>query len=97
MPLPGPWWPASLGSMTAAGEPVLTPEETARRVKAAVIGVGAAFGHERAFAEAGRRLALDRWAFYFGARAGVLGPVDADVPPHQAGAKDADNWESHTS
>ena len=65
--------------MTVAGEPVLTPEETARRVKGAVIRVGAAFGHESAFTDAGRRLGLDRWAFYFGVRAGVLGPVDADV------------------
>lgn len=65
--------------MAVAGEPALTPGETAQRVKAAVIGVGAAFGHERAFTDAGRRLGLDRWAFYFGARAGVLGPVDADV------------------
>jgi hypothetical protein len=57
----------------------VTPEETARAVKAAVIGVGAAFGHESAFTDAGQRLGLDRWAFYFGGRAGVLGPVDADV------------------
>jgi hypothetical protein len=65
--------------MAVAGEPALTPGETARRVKAAVIGVGAAFGHENAFADAGQRLGLDRWGFYFGGRAGVLGPVDADV------------------
>jgi hypothetical protein len=65
--------------MAVAGEPSLTPGETARRVKAAVIRVGAAFGHESAFTDAGQRLGLDRWAFYFGARAGVLGPVDADV------------------
>jgi hypothetical protein len=65
--------------MVVAGVPSLTPEETARRVKAAVIRVGAAFGHESVFTDAGRRLGLDRWAFYFGARAGVLGPVDADV------------------
>jgi hypothetical protein len=57
----------------------LTPEETARTVKAAVTRVGAAFGDENAFTDAGRRLGLDRWAFYFGGRAGVLGPVDADV------------------
>ena len=62
-----------------AGEPALSPGETARRVKPAVVHAGAAFGHEAAFADAGRRFGLDRWAFYFGARAGVLGPVDADV------------------
>jgi helix-turn-helix protein len=66
-------------SMVVADEPALTPDETARRVKAAVIHVGAAFGHEAAFSDAGRRLGLDQWAFYFGARAGVLGPVDAEV------------------
>jgi hypothetical protein len=65
--------------MTVAGEPALTPGETARRVKMSVIHIGAAFGHEASFAEAGRRLGLSRWAFYFGARAGVLGDVDADV------------------
>lgn len=65
--------------MVVAGEPVLTPQETAGLVKDAIINVGAAFGHETAFSEAGRRLGLDRWAFYFGARAGVLGPVDAEV------------------
>jgi Helix-turn-helix family len=65
--------------MVSANEPALTPEETARRVKTAIIGVGAAFGHEAAFRDAGRRRGLDRWAFYFGARAGVLGPVDAEV------------------
>jgi hypothetical protein len=65
--------------MTTAGEAALTPGETARRVKLAVIHVGAAFGHEASFAETGRRLDLDPWAFYFGARAGVLGRVDADV------------------
>jgi hypothetical protein len=65
--------------MAIGGEPTLTPEATARAVKAAVKGVGAAFGHESAFADAGRRFGLERWAFYFGARAGVLGPVDADV------------------
>jgi hypothetical protein len=41
--------------------------------------VGAAFGHEASFAATGRRLGLDPWAFYFGARAGVLGRVDAAV------------------
>jgi hypothetical protein len=61
------------------GEPALTPEETARQVKRAVIRVGAAFGHELAFRTAAQRFGLDRWAFYFGARAGVLGPVGADV------------------
>jgi hypothetical protein len=65
--------------MATAGEPALTPGETARRAKMAVIHIGAAFGHEASFAEAGRRLGLGRWAFYFGARAGVLGDVDADV------------------
>jgi len=65
--------------MATASEPALTPEETGRRVKAAIIAIGAAFGHEASFAEAGRRRGLDRWGFYFGARAGVLGPVDADV------------------
>jgi hypothetical protein len=44
-----------------------------------VIQVGAAFGHEASFVEAGRRRGLGRWGFYFGARAGVLGTVDADV------------------
>lgn len=62
-----------------ADEPALTPEGTGRRVKAAVIHVGAAFGHEAAFSDAGRQLGLGRWSFYFGARAGVLGPVDAEV------------------
>ena len=77
--LPGLRRPASLEGVVVAGEPVLSPEETARRVKRAVVRVGAAFGREAAFADAGRRFGLDRWAFYFGARAGVLGPVDADV------------------
>ncbi len=71
--------PASLESVVVAGEPVLSPEETARQVKRAVVHVGAAFGREAAFADAGQRFGLDRRAFYFGARAGVLGPVDADV------------------
>lgn len=65
--------------MTTTDEPALTPSETARRVKRAVVHAGAAFGHEASFAEAGRRLGLDPWAFYFGARAGVLGTVEADV------------------
>jgi hypothetical protein len=65
--------------VTTVAEPALTPEETARRVRDAVVEVGAAFGHEASFAETGRRLGLDQWAFYFGARAGVLGPVAADV------------------
>jgi hypothetical protein len=54
-------------------------EETARAVKPAVVGLGAAFGHDASFAEHGARLGLDRWAFYFGGRAGVLGPVGAEV------------------
>jgi hypothetical protein len=67
-------------AMTATGnEPALTPAETARLASRAVIDVGAAFGHEASFAQTGRRLGLGPWAFYFGARAGVLGPVDADV------------------
>ncbi len=67
-------------AMTATGnEPALTPAETARLASRAVIDVGAAFGHEASFAQTGRRLGLDPRAFYFGARAGVLGPVDADV------------------
>jgi hypothetical protein len=57
----------------------VTPEETARAVKPAVVGLGAAFGHEPSFAERGERLGLDRWAFYFGGRAGVLGPVGFEV------------------
>jgi hypothetical protein len=57
----------------------VTPEETARAVKPAVVGLGAAFGHEPSFAEHGARLGLDRWAFYFGGRAGVLGPVGFEV------------------
>ena len=65
--------------MATASGPALTPEETGQRGKAAIIAIGAAFGHEASFADAGRRLGLDRWGFYFGARAGVLGPVDADV------------------
>lgn len=65
--------------MVVADEPALTPWETGRRVKDTVIHVGAAFGHEAAFRDAGRQLGLDQWAFYFGARAGVLGPVDAEV------------------
>jgi hypothetical protein len=77
--LPGSRRPVSLVGVAVAAEPVLTPGETARRVKQAVIHVGAAFGHEAAFADAGQRFGLDWWAFYFGARAGVLGPVDADV------------------
>jgi hypothetical protein len=64
--------------MSSASEP-LTPAQTARLVKGAVIHVGAAFGHEAAFAKAGRRLGLEQWAFYFGARAGVLGRVGPDV------------------
>jgi hypothetical protein len=78
--------PAKLVGMNAVGEPVLTRGETARRVKTAVIEIGAAFGHEESFAEAGRRLGLGRWAFYFGARAGVLGVVDADVARPFAGS-----------
>ena len=54
-------------------------EETARAVKPAVVGLGAAFGHDASFAEHGARLGLDRWAFYFGGRAGVLGPAGAEV------------------
>lgn len=57
----------------------MTPEETARAVKPAVVGLGAAFGHEPSFAEHGARLGLDRWAFYFGGRAGALGPVGPEV------------------
>lgn len=57
----------------------MDPEETARAVKPAVVGLGAAFGHEPSFAEHGARLGLDRWAFYFGGRAGVLGAVSAEV------------------
>jgi hypothetical protein len=71
--------PARLVGMTVGGEPALTPAETARRVKMAVVRIGAAFGHEASFAETGRRLGLSRWEIYFGARAGVLGVVDADV------------------
>ncbi len=52
---------------------------TARAVKPAVVGLGAAFGHDPSFAEHGARLGLDRWAFYFGGRAGVLGPAGAEV------------------
>jgi hypothetical protein len=66
-------------AMATRREPTLTPGETARQASRAVIDVGAAFGHEVPFAETGRRLGLRPWAFYFGARAGVLGPVDADV------------------
>ena len=65
--------------MAVAREPALAPEETARRVKRAVIHVGAASGHETAFADAGRRLGLGRLAFHFGGRVGVRGPADADV------------------
>ena len=65
--------------MATGNEPALTPAETARQASRAVIDVGAGFGHEVSFAQAGRRLGLGPWAFYFGARAGVLGPVDADV------------------
>ena len=65
--------------MATGSEPALTPAETARRAGQAVGQVGAAFGHEVSFTETGRRLGLGRRAFYFGARAGVLGPVDADV------------------
>jgi hypothetical protein len=57
----------------------MTPAETACRVKMAVDHLGAAFGHEPSFVETGRRLGLGPRAFYFGARAGVLGVVDADV------------------
>jgi hypothetical protein len=70
---------AILEGMSSVHRPGLTPGETARRVKTGVIQVGAAFGHEASFAEAGRRLGLGRWEFYFGARAGVLGTVDAEV------------------
>ena len=48
-------------------------------MKPAVVGLGAAFGHAPSFVEHGRRLGLDRWAFYFGGRAGVLGPAGAEV------------------
>jgi len=65
--------------MAAARGHSLTPAETARLVKGAVVHAGAAFGQQPAFAEAGQRLGLDRWAFYFGARAGVLGRVGAEV------------------
>lgn len=79
MVLPGLAAPAILDGMSSAQQPELAPGETARRVKTAVIQLGAAFGHEASFVEAGRRLGLGRWEFYFGARAGVLGTVDADV------------------
>ncbi|MFG2000444.1 hypothetical protein ACGFNU_14980 [Spirillospora sp. NPDC048911] len=65
--------------MAIADEPALTPEKSARLAKKAVIQVGAASGHEAAFAKARQRFGLDRWAFYVGAGAGVLGTVDADV------------------
>jgi hypothetical protein len=68
-----------MAMMATGNEPTLTPAETARQASRAVIDVGAAFGHEASFAQTGRRLGLGPWAFYFGARAGVLGPVDADV------------------
>ena len=69
-PCPDRGPPASLMAMTATGnEPALTPAETARLARRAVIDVGAAFGHEVSFAETGRRLGLDPRAFYFGARA----------------------------
>ena len=68
-----------MAMMATGSERALTPGETARQASRAVIDVGAAFGHEASFAETGRRLGLAPWAFYFGARAGVLGPVDADV------------------
>src|SRR5262249_4989885 len=61
------------------GESGMTPEETARRAKPAVFQLGAAFGADATFDETARRLGLSHWAFYFGARAGVLGRVDAEV------------------
>lgn len=80
MLLPGPRAACQPQGMAVAAEPALTPEETARRVKAAVLHVGAAAcGHETAFAYAGRRLGLGRWAVYFGTRAGLLGKRGAVV------------------
>jgi hypothetical protein len=44
-----------------------------------VFQLGAAFGADATFDETARRLGLSHWAFYFGARAGVLGRVDPEV------------------
>lgn len=57
----------------------MTPEEAARRAAPAITRLGAAFGDDPAFAAAAARFGGDRWPLYFAARAGVLGPVDADV------------------
>jgi hypothetical protein len=57
----------------------VTPEETARRAKPAIVRLGAAFGSDPTFDKTAAQLGLSRWAFYFGARAGVLGRVDAEV------------------
>lgn len=63
----------------AVGPDDLSPAGVARRVMNAVIYLGAAFGHEQQFVDTAHRLGLDERALYFGARAGVLGAVDADV------------------
>ncbi|WP_049558883.1 SCO6745 family protein [Nonomuraea sp. SBT364] len=57
----------------------MTPEDVARQTKQIVITVGAAFGKTDRFRARGESLGLSHWPFYFGARAGVLGEVDAEV------------------
>ncbi|GAA2878305.1 hypothetical protein GCM10020220_080090 [Nonomuraea rubra] len=58
---------------------MVTPEDVVRHTKQTVIFMGAAFGKTDRFRARGEGLGLSRWPFYFGARAGVLGDVDAEV------------------
>ncbi|MGW3351592.1 SCO6745 family protein [Nonomuraea rubra] len=58
---------------------MVTPEDVVRHTKQTVIIMGAAFGKTDRFRARGEGLGLSRWPFYFGARAGVLGDVDAEV------------------
>lgn len=59
----------------------VTPEETSIATKPAIVELGAAFGHDHSFMTHAERLGFgaDRWPFYFGGRAGVLGKVPAEV------------------
>ncbi|GAA1650716.1 hypothetical protein GCM10009733_054680 [Nonomuraea maheshkhaliensis] len=57
----------------------MTPGDVVQHTKRIVITAGAAFGKTDRFRARGEGLGLSRWPFYFGARAGVLGNVDAEV------------------
>ncbi len=69
---------------------LLSPEQFVQRTKATVRLLGAAFGDEPTFDTRARELGIDRWSFYFGGRAGVLGPTSADVVAAACGFFGAD-------